>query len=179
MSGNDKSAGCILTLAVIFGLIIFLCMNPYLLILLSVIVILSLILAVVASVLQHKKYLNVDLDEIDNMDGKAFEFFVAQCLRDDGYNRVAVTKASGDFGVDIIAYKDKNKWVFQCKRYSKNLGIKPIQEVYAGMKHYHADKGAVVTNVRFTKNSIILANELNVKLIDRNELAKLMKAKSN
>jgi restriction system protein len=83
---------------------------------------------------------------IDGMDGIAFENFVAKLLRNNGYKKVEITKASVDYGVDIIAVKDSKNYAFQCKCYSSNLGIKPIQQVYSDAKMYRADAAVVVTN---------------------------------
>lgn len=121
-----------------------------------------------------QKIINLSLDEIDVMEGHRFEYYTAAMLKFDGFERVQVTQASGDYGVDVIAYKDGHKWAFQCKRYSKNLGLKPIQEVYAGAKRYGADKAVVFTNVYFTPNAQSLANTLHVELWGRDKLADMI-----
>lgn len=121
-----------------------------------------------------QKIINLGLDEIDAMEGHQFEHYTAAMLQFDGFEQVQVTQASGDYGVDVIAYKDGHKWAFQCKRYSKNLGLKPIQEVYAGAKRYGADKAVVFTNVYFTPNAQSLANTLHVELWGRDKLADMI-----
>ncbi len=115
-----------------------------------------------------------DFEEVDRMDGREFEYFTASVLRNNGFSNVVVTKVSGDYGVDITASKDKMRWAFQCKCYQNTLGLKPIQEVYAGAKKYNASKAVVVTNSHFSKNAKTLANELGVELWDRNVLGKMM-----
>jgi restriction system protein len=50
-------------------------------------------------------YRATGLDQIDVMTGVEFENYVAAVLRGVGYN-VTLTKATGDFGVDLIATKD-------------------------------------------------------------------------
>lgn len=114
---------------------------------------------------------DIDFSKIDEMEGHRFEYFIAKVLRKNGFKNVNVTKASGDYGVDITANKDNQKWAFQCKRYSSNLGLKPIQEIYAGAKKYGADKAVVFTNVYFTPNAQTLAKTLNVELWGRDTLA--------
>lgn len=121
-----------------------------------------------------QKIINLSLDEIDVMEGHQFEHYTAAMLQFDGFEQVQVTQASGDYGVDVIAYKGGHKWAFQCKRYSKNLGLKPIQEVYAGAKRYGADKAVVFTNVYFTPNAQSLANTLHVELWGRDKLADMI-----
>lgn len=118
----------------------------------------------------RKKPIEIDLSEIDAMDGLSFEHFVADVLRSAGYQRVRVTKASGDFGVDIVATRNKEKWVFQCKCYHSRLGVKPIQEVYAGAVKYGAEHSVVVTNAYFTAHARELAVDLGVLLWDRDHL---------
>lgn len=121
-----------------------------------------------------QKIINLSLDEIDAMEGHQFEHYTAAMLQFDGFEQVQVTQASGDYGVDVVAYKGGHKWAFQCKRYSKNLGLKPIQEVYAGAKRYGADKAVVFTNVYFTPNAQSLANTLHVELWGRDKLADMI-----
>lgn len=130
--------------------------------------------AYVQSESNKQKIINLSLDEIDAMEGHQFEHYTAAMLQFDGFEQVQVTQASGDYGVDVIAYKGGHKWAFQCKRYSKNLGLKPIQEVYAGAKRYGADKAVVFTNVYFTPNAQSLANTLHVELWGRDKLADMI-----
>lgn len=120
---------------------------------------------------KEKKNRLYSFREIDHMDGLAFEHCIATILRQNKYTKITVTRASGDFGVDIIAEKEEKRWVFQCKRYeARKLGIKPIQEIYAGAAQYRADVAVVVTNSYFSKNAKTLANNLGVRLWDRSTL---------
>lgn len=114
------------------------------------------------------------LSDVDNMDGWSFEYYTAKLLRKNGFSNVIVTSGSGDFGVDITATKDKQKWAFQCKNYQSNLGVQPIQEVYSGAAKYGATKAVVVTNSYFTSHAQQFAKSLNVQLWDRPMLIKLM-----
>lgn len=127
------------------------------------------------SLFEKKDIEDVDFADIDTMDGIAFEHYVAKMLRCNNFSNVEVTKASGDFGVDVIAKKNKQRWVFQCKHYSSPLGIRPIQEVFAGKERYKAEVAVVVTNSRFTSHAIELADCLGVLLWDREKLCKMNK----
>lgn len=115
-------------------------------------------------------------EEIDYMNGHDFEFFVAGLLRENGFDKVGVTVASGDYGADIIAYKDGAKYAIQCKRFSpgNRIGLKPVQEIYAGRIHYNADIAVVVTNLYFTDRAQTLAEETDVMLWDRDKLADMI-----
>ena len=127
---------------------------------------------------KEKKKGLYSFSEIDRMDGLAFEHCIATMLRQNKYTKITVTRASGDFGVDIIAEKEGERWVFQCKRYeARKLGISPVQEIYAGAAQYHADVAVVVTNSYFSKNARALANNLGVRLWDRSTLEAALNGK--
>ena len=54
------------------------------------------------------------------------------------------------------------------------VGVRAVQEIYSGRDFYHCMVGVVMTNSRFTKNAVTLANELNILLWDGNMLDKLL-----
>lgn len=113
------------------------------------------------------------IDEIDRMDGIAFERYCAGRLRANGW-KVTETKASHDFGIDLIAVKDSSQiWGIQCKRYSSNVGVKAVQEVLAGAISYRCTGAAVLTNQIFTKDARMLATKTGVLLLDREYLRSL------
>ena len=115
------------------------------------------------------------MENYDSMSGEDFEEFCADILRGDGFSDVEVTKASGDHGVDVLAKKDGVKYAIQCKRYSKPVGNKAVQEVVAAKSFYKTDKAMVVTNSTFTPQAITLANANDVLLVDGDKLNKLIK----
>ena len=87
-------------------------------------------------------------------------------LKRNGFSRVNVTVASGDYGIDITACQGATSYAIQCKRYGKSVGVKAIQEVYSGMQHYGCTSAIVATNSVFTANAKTLANEFGVILWD-------------
>ena len=74
------------------------------------------------------------------------------------------TKASGDYGVDVLASKGRNRYAIQCKLYSNPVGLGAVQEVAAGMKHYGCNIGMVITNSTFTSQAVRLAQENGIVL---------------
>ncbi|MCM3118431.1 restriction endonuclease [Neobacillus sp. MER 74] len=66
--------------------------------------------------------------------------------------------------------KDGKKMVVQAKRYSKDVGIKAVQEVMGAKSYYKADEAWVVSNSYFTKAAKELAQKGNVILVDRDTL---------
>ncbi|SDE75650.1 Topoisomerase DNA binding C4 zinc finger [Fontibacillus panacisegetis] len=87
-----------------------------------------------------------------------------------------MTKAAGDFGADLIIQKDGKKIVVQAKRYSKNVGIKAVQEAQAAIAHYGASEAWVVTNSDFTAATYDLAKSNRVRLVNREELVEMILA---
>ena len=136
---------------------------PIIFIILAIVFIFNLLLV------KKKKGKNID---IDIMSGEEFESFCAKVLQDNGFENVNITKASGDQGVDIIAFKDGVRYAIQCKRYSNSVGNKAVQEVIAGMQYYGCPVGIVMTNSYFTKSAKELADKTGIILWDRNFLSK-------
>lgn len=116
---------------------------------------------------------HIKIEDIDDMDGIQFEYFLEKLFTAMGY-KVDVTKASGDQGADLLAEKFGSRIAIQAKRYNGSVGNKAIQEVIGAMQYYGCDKGIVVTNSTFTKSAIALAEKSNVELIDRNKLKELI-----
>ncbi|KRO16136.1 restriction endonuclease [Lacticaseibacillus saniviri] len=123
----------------------------------------------------HFRYRDVKLEQIDSMDGEAFEHFCGYLLKRNGYKHIEVTQYSGDQGIDIIAQKKGQKFGIQCKRYSGFVGNKAVQEVWAGKEFYKLDQAIVLTNSEFSDSAQELAEQLGVTLIDRNGLRRLMR----
>lgn len=111
--------------------------------------------------------IDAQLLSIDLMEGHDFEYWSASLLRKIGFTHVEVTPGSGDQGVDILAQKEGVKYAIQCKRYSHDLGNKPVQEVHAGKSMYNCHVGAVITNQYFTAGAKELAKATGVLLWDR------------
>lgn len=111
---------------------------------------------------------------IDEMEGHDFEYFCADLLRRRGFLDVEVTKGSGDYGVDILAEKEGVTYAIQCKCYSAPVGVKAVQEAYAGRDYYDKMVGAVLTNQYFTSPAVEAAKKLKILLWDRGYLERMM-----
>lgn len=102
---------------------------------------------------------------LENMSGYDFERLVAYKLKEAGYTDVKVTPKSGDFGADIIAYSNGMKVCVQCKKYSKPVGVKAVQEVIAAMSYYNCEAAAVVSTGAYTEQAWDLARRAGVSLM--------------
>lgn len=113
-------------------------------------------------------------ESIDEMEGRDFEHFCAELLGKRGFTEVEVTKGSGDYGIDILAEKDGVTYAVQCKCYGSPVGVKAIQEAYAGRDYYDRMVGAVLTNQYFTAPAVEAAKKLKILLWDRGYLDSMM-----
>jgi len=136
-----------------------------------------IIIVIAITCLIRKKRIEqaLETDSYDKMTGEEFEEFCADILRGNGYTNVEVTKASGDHGIDVLASKDGLRYAIQCKRYSKPVGNKAVQEAYSGKAIYKADVAVVMSNMDFTSQAIDDARKLGVELWDRNKIYSLQK----
>lgn len=187
MSSKKRKSepGCIAT---IFGYLIFVCIIALIIdlirthiserakhnlmvvaIVIGVIIFISMVCTIYRKL--HRKY---TLKQLDKMDGHQFEYACADILKANGYKHVKVTRGSGDFGVDVIAEKDKVRYAIQCKRYNHKLDNTPIQEVVGGLAYYQCDKGAVMTNQYFTEPAKHLAQVNDIELLDRDTLSHMV-----
>ena len=113
-------------------------------------------------------------DELDEMEGLDFEYYCAELLRNRGFIEVEVTKSSGDYGIDILAEKEGVTYAIQCKRYNAPVGVKAVQEAYAGRDFYDRMVGCVLTNQYFTQPAVDAAQKLKILLWDRDYLEEMI-----
>lgn len=177
MGGKGKTSAAVIMLCALVAPFVFFMEHPWVAIIIVSIIVAIIVLCFVAQKRQEDAaFFGANIDAVDRMSGSEFENFVAMALRKTGYTDVHTTKASGDYGVDILATMNGVKYAIQCKRYSRNVGIKPIQEVHSGAAMYGATACMVVTNVYFTDNGRTLARKLGVRLVDRDGLKNMMRS---
>ena len=140
-----------------------------------IIIVLSIIAIVlfVTGIMVSRKKRNFS-GNYDLMEGRDFEYFCADLLEKRGFLEVEVTKGSGDNGVDILAEKDGVTYAIQCKRYDEPVGVKAVQEAYAGRDYYDRMVGVVMSNQYFTKNATDMARKLKIMLWDRGYLEEMI-----
>ena len=109
------------------------------------------------------------------LDGPEFEAYVALVLEDNGFKHVALTKGSGDQGVDILAERNGRTYAIQCKNYEGTVGNFAVQEAYAGAQFYGCDRAAVICPGMFTRGAKELAQSTGVLLWDGKKLSHMMK----
>lgn len=116
----------------------------------------------------------ITLKDIDLMaDGSEFELYLFRLFHELGYDEVYQTTGSRDFGADLVFRgHDGRRNVLQAKRYGQSnpVGLGAVQEIYASMRYYEAERAIVLTSGRYTEGSRTLAAVNEVKLLDREDL---------
>ena len=116
--------------------------------------------------------------DFDLLDGHEFEYYCADLLRKRGFQEVEVTRGSGDYGIDILAERYGVTYAIQCKCYGDSVGVKAVQEAYAGRDYYDCMVGAVLTNQYFTGPAVEAAKKLKILLWDRGYLESMAEESS-
>lgn len=122
--------------------------------------------------LQKEKLRALRIIDIAAMSGRDFEKYLVFLLSHQGFTAIEATQISGDFGADILAYKDGKKYAIQAKRYTKPVGVTALYECFGGQKYYHCDECIIITNSYFTLTAKELAEKSSTQLIDRDTLAR-------
>lgn len=138
-----------------------------------------LVVILIIYVISHKLYGRFKRYDLDEMEGHDFEYYCADLLRKRGFIDVSVTKGSGDYGIDILAEKDGVTYAIQCKAYASPVGVKAIQEAFAGKEYYDRMVGAVLTNQYFTNPAVEAAKKLKILLWDRGYLDSMLEENVN
>lgn len=95
--------------------------------------------------------------------GIGFERACEEALRSAGFE-VHSTPATGDYGADLIAFKDGIGYAIQCKDTRKPAGIRAVQEAVAARRHYYTDYAVVCCSGGFTHAAVELATSNKVVL---------------
>ena len=119
---------------------------------------------------EKQKLRALNLIDTDYMDGLAFEKYVAELLKSQGYTKVTLTERY-DYGIDIIALKDGIRWGVQVKRYSNMVKAEAVRQVVTALNKYNCQRSMVVTNSTFSRPAKVLADSNDCVLIGKDELA--------
>lgn len=105
-------------------------------------------------------------DALKDISWQDFELLVGQLYRRRGY--VVVETAGGaDGGVDLVARRDRERLLIQCKHWrARDVGVAVVRELFGVVTARKADGGAVVTGGRFTPEAVGFAREVNIELVD-------------
>lgn len=107
-----------------------------------------------------------DPDPLKGISWQDFELLVGQLFRRRGY-AVVETAGGADGGIDLVARRDGERVLIQCKHWrSRDIGVAVVRELFGVVAARKADGGAVVTGGRFTPEAVGFAREVNIELVD-------------
>jgi restriction endonuclease Mrr len=122
--------------------------------------------------LNSKKYQLIHTDW-RVLKGVPFENFLVETFEALGYT-VKTTKGSGDQGVDLIVSGRGLRLAVQAKGWAGGVGLKAVQEVFAGMTFYNCDSCVVITTSHFTSGARELARKVGCKLVEGEQISDLI-----
>jgi HJR/Mrr/RecB family endonuclease len=125
---------------------------------------------------ERKKIKNYLKHNFSNVKPYEFEKFIGKLLKKMGY-RTEITPESNDFGVDVVAWKKKDKYATQVKRYAEkhNVTSKEVQQLIGARHFYKANKAIFVTTSNYTPNAKKVAEYAPIELWDKEKLHSLVR----
>ncbi|MDB4926640.1 SNF2-related protein [Mucilaginibacter sp.] len=118
------------------------------------------------------------IKQIDKLNPNLFEAYVAALYTKQGF-QVYLTPYSNDKGVDVVALKNGENYLFQAKQTKSLVGNEAIQEIYTARNYYESKfkekfQLLVISNSDFSSSAETLARTNHINLIKRNQLDKLI-----
>lgn len=116
------------------------------------------------------------IEVADELDGTAFERFVAALLRRMGF-RVEHIGGPGDQGADVLAERHGERVAVQAKRYASDASLdnSAVQQVIAARGVHRCSRAIVVTTARFGRGAREAALANQVELWDRDKLVEWLR----
>ncbi|MDP9321338.1 MAG: restriction endonuclease [Chloroflexota bacterium] len=105
--------------------------------------------------------------ELRECSPELFDHWCAERLREQGY-RVLEVAGLSDPGIDLIAERDTERLVVQCKRWfgARPVGEPRLGDLYDAMHHEHANGAVVITTGVFSEPALSWAKGKPIQLWD-------------
>ncbi len=115
------------------------------------------------------------ISDIKDMTWQNFEFLVGEYYKRKGYSVFEMGGNSPDGGIDLLAKKNGEKLIVQCKHWKAfKIDVKVIRELYGVMVDATASGAVLITSGGFTQPAVDFAQDKPIELIDGPKLAKLI-----
>jgi restriction system protein len=112
------------------------------------------------------RYHGEDIDPLMTMSWSEFEHLVGEIYRRRGY-AVMETPQGADGGIDLVARRDGEVLLVQCKQWrTRDVGVSVVRELLGVVAAKGASRGAVVTVGRFTEEARRFAQQTQIELVD-------------
>ena len=124
-----------------------------------------------AALYSHVKN-NPQVSSLFDMSWHDFELLVGKYFEEEGYTVQQNHGGGPDGGVDVVAIKNKEKYLIQCKQWRANkVGVPVVRELLGAISARGAVGGFVVSAGQFTNPARDFATGRNIKLIDGKMIA--------
>ena len=119
-----------------------------------------------------------DLQSIRDLSWQDFERYVGEAYRHKGYT-VEETGPGADGGIDLIARKDGEILLVQCKRWqAEKVGVRVARELLGVVTAQGATNGVLITSGTFTPDALKFAKQSRLDLVDGEGLVRLVEGVS-
>lgn len=108
-------------------------------------------------------------ESLDDISWKDFEYYCQRWLELEGYSVPNHWDRGPDGGIDIRASKDGKDYIVQCKHWSRNVGVKPVRELF-GVAQTEQSDSIFITSSNYTHDARLFAKKSGVSLITGDDL---------
>jgi restriction system protein len=117
------------------------------------------------------------LQSVKELSWQEFELLVGELFRKKGYSIHESGGSRPDGGVDLVAQKDGEKYLIQCKHWQRHkIDVRVVREFLGVLYRAGAAGGMIVTTGEFTQSARNEGAGQSLELIDGSELVRLIKA---
>lgn len=139
-----------------------------------------LFIAGVSAILHYRRKAllegQTDIESIRQLPWRKLEILVAEAYKREGYSIMGNSGPGSDGGVDILARKDGETVLVQCKQWkARKVGVKTVREMFGLLNSEGANEVHVVTSGAFTQEARDFAANKPITLIDGLTLLQMVK----
>ncbi len=110
---------------------------------------------------------NPEIQTLSDMNWQQFELLVGKYFEEKGYTVRQLALPGADGGVDLVAIKDGECYLVQCKQWrSTSVGVKVVRELLGVIVTNGAVGGFVMASGEFTASAKDFVKGRNIELID-------------
>ena len=120
-------------------------------------------------------YLYKNFGDLSKIHWRKFEELTAQFFQNEGYI-VEISRGRKDGGIDVIAKKDENILLIQCKRWKNAVDVNTIKVLHDDVTYNDAKAGVLVSihGVSRDAKRIIKNRNYKISIIDQNEIFEML-----
>jgi HJR/Mrr/RecB family endonuclease len=128
-----------------------------------------------------EKYSKIEvknLIDLNKLNGYEFELFTREFYKLQGFDAIE-TKRSHDYGADVIAYKNNEKYIIQAKRFSFPVNYNAVYQADNAKIHYKADHAILFTNSDTNSRANETAKRYNVGIVNGHDIDLFLRKKQS